>query len=145
MIIGSTSGWLMLCGMMARPRAISCRDEVGDGGAEVLAVADAGAVLLAAQVLADGDIFHLGRDDAGLGVLVLRHRAALDALEDAVVGGVEARGQMAARRMAVVLGLDLARIGDRGDVAAIQLPAGFDAGQAALDVDGHGRVGVGAR
>jgi len=29
MIIGSTSGWLMLCGMMARPRAISCRTNSG--------------------------------------------------------------------------------------------------------------------
>ena len=31
-----------------------------------------------------------------------------------------------------------------GDVAAVELPAGFDAGQALLDVDGDGRVGVGA-
>ena len=42
MIIGSLSGWLMLFGMMARPRAISLTDEFRgdffrDAGAEVLA------------------------------------------------------------------------------------------------------------
>src|SRR5690606_31775259 len=53
------------------------RDEVGDGGAEVFAVADAGGGLLAAQVLADGDVFHLGRDDPGPGVFILGDGAAL--------------------------------------------------------------------
>ena len=72
MAIGSSSPWLMLAGMMARPRATSSRTnsgvhEVGDRGAEVLAVADEGVALLAAQVLADGDVFHLRRDDAARG------------------------------------------------------------------------------
>jgi hypothetical protein len=120
------------------------RDEVGDRGAEVLAVADAGGVLLAPQVLADGDIFHLGRDDAGLGVFVLGDRTALDALEHLVVGDVEARGEVAAGGVAVVLGLHFAGLEDGCDVAAVQLPAGLDQGQAALDVDRDGRVGVGA-
>ena len=120
-------------------------DEVGDAGAEILAVADAGLGLLAAQVLADGDIFHLGRDDAGAGVFQLGHRTAGHASEDLVVRGVEARGEVAATGMAVVLGLDLARIGHGGDVAAVELPAGFDVRQAPLDVDGDGRVGIGAR
>src|SRR5690606_29286525 len=106
---------------------------------------DARGGLFAAQVLADGDVFHLGRDDARLGVFVLGDGAALDALEHAVVGDVEAGGQVLAAGVAVVLGLDLARVQDGGDVAAIQLPGGFDARQALLDVDGHGRVGVGAR
>ncbi|MNI10960.1 hypothetical protein D3C73_640890 [compost metagenome] len=70
--------------------------------------------------------------------------AALDALEHAVVGDVEAGGQVLAAGVAVVLGLDLARIQDGGDVAAIQLPRRLHARQALLDVDGHGRVGVGA-
>jgi hypothetical protein len=39
-------------------------DEVGDGGAEILAVAALVARRFAAEVLALGDIFHLGRDDA---------------------------------------------------------------------------------
>ena len=43
MIIGSDSGWLMLAGMMARPRATSRshelrRDQVRDRGAEALAL-----------------------------------------------------------------------------------------------------------
>jgi hypothetical protein len=58
------------------------RHEVGDRGAEVLAVAHARTVLLAAQVLADGDIFHLGGDDAGAGVFQLGDQlAGLGALE----------------------------------------------------------------
>ena len=43
MIIGSSSAWLMLAGMMARPRATSCAHELGrheqrHRGAEALAV-----------------------------------------------------------------------------------------------------------
>jgi hypothetical protein len=86
MIMGSVSGWLMLQGMMARPRAIFGAHEfggdlLGDGGAEVLAGmlaahepgqffalgaggAQGGQVFLAAQVLADGDVFHFRGDDA---------------------------------------------------------------------------------
>ena len=46
-------------------------DVVGDRGAEILAVADVFGERLAAEVLADGDIFHLGRDDAAAGVVHL--------------------------------------------------------------------------
>src|SRR3989344_8502341 len=40
MIIGSTSGWLMLCGMMARPRAISERTNSGVTKSGMLAPKD---------------------------------------------------------------------------------------------------------
>ena len=62
-----------------------------------------------------------------------------------MVGDVEAGGEVLAAGVAVVLGLDLSRVQDGGDVAAIQLPRRLHAGQALLDVDGHGGVGVGAR
>ena len=141
------------------------RDEVGDRGAEAFAVPflrgatarDAVARCLSpvggspvaarrpAQVLADGDELHLGGDDPLPGVFELGHRAAGDAREHAVAGGVEARGEMAAGGVAVVLRLDLARVGDGRDVAAFLLPAPAHGRQAFLDVNRGVRVGVGAR
>jgi hypothetical protein len=106
----------MLAGMMARPRAIFLahelgRHEVGDGGAEVLAVADARAVLLAAQVLADGDIFHLGGDDPGAGVFVLGDQLAGLGRDRPCCSRRRTRGQVLALGEAVVLGLHLAGLG----------------------------------
>ena len=65
MIIGSVSGWLMLAGMMARPRATSSRTNSGvislrDAGAEAVAVGQR----RAAQILARGDVFHFLGDQA---------------------------------------------------------------------------------
>ena len=98
-IIGSDSGWLMLFGMMARPAATSLRTNSGvisfgmrwgnflktDGVNSLLGELLRTGVLLvevvadnvvrhvrdagAAHVFADGDEFHLRRDDAGAGVL----------------------------------------------------------------------------
>src|SRR3546814_11507988 len=84
-------------------------DLIGDGGAERLAVAEVVARDLAAEILALGDIFHLGGDDALAGVV---HLAAV---------GAGARAQGAAWRvgelghaactvrpeLAIVLGADL--------------------------------------
>ncbi len=56
MIIGSSSGWLMLAGMMARPRATSSRTNSGG------------------EPFARGDELHLGRDLAAARVRELRHR-----------------------------------------------------------------------
>ena len=73
MIIGSLSGWLMLAGMMARPRAISSRTNSGVMNFGMLAPNDSPACCFSRQriahrvqalVLADGDVFHLRRDDA---------------------------------------------------------------------------------
>ena len=71
MIIGSSSAWLMLDGMMARPRATSSRTNSGrDEGrhvaAELLAVGQrcfgALKLLLAPEILALGDVDHLFRN-----------------------------------------------------------------------------------
>ena len=88
MIIGSSSAWLMLDGMMARPRAISSRTNSGvmNSGTDapklspsVVRAFGAVELLLAAEVLALGDVDHLLGDDAGLGEFVLRDRRAVDA------------------------------------------------------------------
>ncbi len=73
MIIGSSSAWLMLAGMMARPRATSSRtnsgrDEGRHRAAELLAVGKGcfGALklLFAPEVLARGDVDHFLGDDS---------------------------------------------------------------------------------
>src|SRR3954451_7247747 len=71
--IGSDSGWLMLLGMIARPRAISSRTNSGVTWSGIDAPKDCPSpgriqCRFAAQVLADRDIFHLGRDDAAPGI-----------------------------------------------------------------------------
>ena len=76
MIIGSSSAWLMLDGMMARPRAISSRTNSGvtngrhrrrrSSRRRRAPPRRARACCLAAEVLALGDVDHLLGDDAGL-------------------------------------------------------------------------------
>ena len=84
MIIGSSSPWLMLAGMMARPRAISVRTNSGvmnggHRGAEAFAVGQrrfgALELSLAAEVFALGDVDHLLGDDAGAREFELGDRA----------------------------------------------------------------------
>ena len=140
--IGSSSAWLMLAGMMARPRATSRahelrRDEQRHRGAEALAVLlrPFGAVelLLAAHVLALGDVDHLLGDDAELGPLVLGDRLAVErALGLRRVR--EIAGEVLAGDVAVVDRLDRAAVVFL-DAAALLDP--FDAGalQPVLDVD----------
>src|SRR3990167_2109743 len=112
------------------------RREVRDRGAEIVAVTHARSVLFAAQVLADGDIFHLVRDDPGAGVFQLGDQLArLGAVDLAALVG-KFRGQMLALGEAVVLGLHLARIGDDLDVATRHDEGLAGARQALLDVDG---------
>src|SRR6059058_2018595 len=81
MIIGSSSAWLMLQGMIARPRATSLRTNSGvtnsGTGPETLAVGAGGLGALqlsfAPKVFALGDVDHLIGDDAGAGEFELRH------------------------------------------------------------------------
>src|SRR6476659_9711544 len=85
MIIGSSSAWLILDGMMARPRAISPRTNSGvmkaGTAAELLAVGERGfgalELFLATEIFALGDVDHFLGDHAGLGELVLRDRLAV--------------------------------------------------------------------
>src|SRR5690606_7743466 len=99
------------------------RDVVGDRGAPVLPVTDVFGEAGAAEVLALGDVFHLGRDDAAAGVVHLGDVAAGLGAERTAEGGGE-RGDAAGAvgaELAVVLGAHLAR-GIFLDVAARELP-----------------------
>jgi hypothetical protein len=111
--IGSSSGWLMFAGMMARPaRHLGAhefgRDEFRDGGTERLAVRDRlGRTRdrrLAGEVLAMRDIDHLVRDDAGAGELVLRDELAGFSAQHAALGRA-LRDELVGPDIAVVLRL----------------------------------------
>ena len=52
------------------------RDEVGDGGPKILAIAHDLGQLFAAHVFADGDVFHFRRNDPGPGIGHLGHGLA---------------------------------------------------------------------
>ncbi len=84
MIIGSDSGWLILAGMMARPRATSDahefgRHESGQRGAEALPVRKPRFRLFgltrAPEIFPVRDIGHLLGDDAGPRPFELGHKA----------------------------------------------------------------------
>ena len=165
MTIGSVSGWFTLAGMMARPRATSSRTNSGVTSAGIEAPKDsprcwrpmrsasflpigpgraqALEILAAAQVLADGDELHLGRDDAAARVVHLRDvgarpRAARRALQ------VEAQlGELG-------IGEALAPEARRGPleelgVAALLDPLGAQRREPRADVDARRGIGVGAR
>ncbi len=121
-------------------------DEGGDFSAEILAIGAAfeGAFGhgFAADVFAVGDIGHLSGDDAGFGVLVLREAfAGLRALGHVHV--LEFGDELVASDVAIVFGLHMATTIGRA-VAAGCDPRRADAGQAFVDIDLHGWVGVGA-
>jgi hypothetical protein len=165
MIMGSVSGWLMLQGMMARPRATSARTNSGVissgmAGAEVLAGmlaahelgqflalgtggAQGGQVFLAAQVLADGDVFHLRGDDALAGVVHLADiHAGFGPARLAVQAGEAKLGQFGdVGAAAAVFG---GQAGQHLGVAPLLDPLLAQGGQALADVDLRRRVGVGA-
>ena len=135
------------------------RDHLRDGGAEGLALVLEGQVMAAgriglgggeAHVLADGDVLHLGRDDALLRVGELGRALAGLALVDLAVGAVELDEAVAGgralsglgvlpRKVAVIFGLQLAS-GDGFDVAAFEDPGRADGRQALLDVAMEGGV-----
>ena len=119
------------------------RDMVGQAGAEGFAVAEHGLALGAADILADGDELHLGRDDAAPRVFQLRHRgAALGAQRP--MADREFADQLGGARIAVVLGLNAAA--ECGlDVATRRDPGFAQARQALVDVDARRGIGVGAR
>ena len=124
------------------PHELRCA-EVRDLGTEVFTVADEGVALLAAQVLADRHIFHLGCDDAATRVLELGDVGTRPGAVDPA-GRIELRCQVRAPGEAVVLGLHLAGIGHELHVPARNHPGFAGLLQALLDIDAGGRVGVGA-
>ena len=81
--------------------------------AEVLGKQAGGTRLLQFQVFADGDVFHLRRDDAGAGVLELGDDLAGLGAEDAALASVEE-----ADRVAATFGLGLGAVGF-GEVAVV--------------------------
>src|SRR5205814_5756862 len=94
-------------------------DEIGNGGAEGFAVPRFREGMRAAEVLADGDIFHLGRDDSAPGVVHLRDVGAGFGAQHALASvgeGLDSATSVRAE-LAVVLGADLA-LGDLLDVGA---------------------------
>ena len=150
MMTGSSSGWLMLAGMMARPRAISLadefrRDEVGNLRAEVLAVgATFGRAfqrLRAAEVLAMRDVDHFFGDDAGAGEFKLRDELTGLAAIDRMLGRAGGH-QLVAGDAAIVLGLH--RAGGDALEAALGDPVAAQRRQAGFQVDRDRRIGVGA-
>ena len=148
MAMGSSSPWLMLAGSTARPRAISSRMNSGvtcsgSSAPKALAVLDQVADRLAAQVLADGDELHLGRDHAATGVGHLGDRlAGFGAHHRRLVG--ELRHQIVCGDAAVVLGPDIATLYGLHVASAVD-PGVAGAGQALLDVHRRSRVGEWAR
>ena len=101
--------------------------------------------LLAAEIFADGDIFHLGRDDAFAGIVhladIVAGPGAQRALDD-VGEGFDALRTVGAGE-AVVLGLDGAAV-ILLDIATAGDPFAAERGEAGHDVDAGGRIGVGA-
>ena len=122
------------------------RDEGGDFGAKAFAVGERGFGALelnfAAEVLALGDVDHLFGDDAGAGEFELRDLVAVEAAQRRVVRGEGLCGMRGAD-IAVVFRLDVAALVFL-DAAALLHPGETVARQAGVDVDGHGRIGVGA-
>ncbi len=119
------------------------RDVIGDAGAEALAVADIAGEAFAAEILALGDIFHLGRDDAAAGIMHLGDvlpRPGAQGAPDHVGEGADAAAAIRAE-LAVVLGPDLAPV-IALDVAAPLDPGTAHGGEAGHDVDAGGGIGV---
>ena len=122
------------------------RDEGGDFRAKAFAVGQCGfgafELLLAAEVFALGDVDHLFRDDAGAGEFELGDLVVARAAQRLVVRGEGLCGMRGAD-IAVVFRLDIAALIFL-DAAALLDPGEAVAGQAGVDVDGDGRIGVGA-
>ncbi len=120
-------------------------DEIGDGGAEALAVAGIFGEALAAEIFAGGDIFHLRRDDALTRVMHLADIHAGFGAEHALADigeGLDSARTVGAE-LAVILGAEFA-LGDFLDIAAAANPVAAEFGETRHDVDAGSGVAVGA-
>ena len=136
---------------MARPRAISRADEFRrhEGrhrGAKTFAVGQCGLgafeLCFAAEIFAGGDVDHLLGDDPGAGKFKLRDHVAVEAAQRLVMRGERFR-RMRGADIAVVFRLDVAALIFL-DAAALLHPFDARTAEAGVDVDGHGRIGIGA-
>jgi hypothetical protein len=122
------------------------RDEGGHFSAKAFAIGERGfralELLLAAEVFALGDVDHLFRDDAGAGEFELGDLVVACAAQRLVVRGKGFCGMRGAD-IAVVFRLDVAAL-ILLDAATLLHPGEAVARQAGVDVDGHGRIGIGA-
>ncbi|MPN20983.1 hypothetical protein SDC9_168362 [bioreactor metagenome] len=126
--------------MLARVLAAEHRGHLGASGACGLQRFD---VFGATQILTDGDVFHLGGDDATAGVVHLGHiGTGLGAARLAVQAG-EAQfiERLVGGALAAVVG---GQVGQFLGVVALGDPLGAQRGQAGTDVDAGGRVGIDA-
>ncbi len=148
MMTGSSSGWLMLAGMMARPRAISSRTNSGVTKSGMAAPksspsarrsAAPASALARPRFLAMRDVDHFFRDDAGAREFKLRDELAWLAAEDRMLGRA-GRDETVAGRTAIVHVLH--RAGGDALEAAFGDPVGAQRRQAGFQVDGDGRIGV---
>ena len=134
------------------------RDDLGDGGAQAVAgqTRFPRRVLLvlrhpfAAAILAQGHVFHLGRDDAALGVVHLGHvlagfGAARLALQRGRLGAQLGHARVFLATLAAVVQRHARAADVELAVAARFDPGAAHAGQALAHVDMGGGVGVGAR
>jgi hypothetical protein len=148
MIIGSDSGWLMLAGMIGAAAGDLLADEfrrhvIGNAGAEILAVADQRTVRrLAAEIFADGDIFHFRCDDTGAGIGDLGYGLAVSGAQR-LIADRKFRRQPLAGGKAVILRFDMAAV-IGFDVAACGDPVLALPGQAGIDRDEMRRIRIGA-
>ena len=101
--------------------------------------------LLAPEVLADRDIFHLGGDDAAPCIRDLGHRSTRLGAQHLAPAAVEQRDRtLFTAPQAIILGLDLAALVEL-DIAARHDPWLAQLGQTLVDVDLRRRVGIETR
>ena len=120
------------------------RHLVGNVGAEILAIAQRGGGVQFGplHVLADGDVFHLGGDDAGAGIGQLGRSLARLGPERLAPGAIEHRhADGLARLEAVILGA-MGAAGIMLDVAALENPLLAQRRQTLGDVHRRRRIGV---
>ncbi len=122
------------------------RHVIGDRGTPILSVADIFGEARAAEILALGDIFHLGRDDALAGIMHLADvhaRLGAQHLAADIGEGLDTARAIRAE-LAIILGLHLA-LEHLLDIAAAADPVAAQLGKAGHDVDTGLGIGIGPR
>ncbi len=120
-------------------------DEGGQGGAKAFAVGQCGfralQLNLAAEIFAGGDVDHLLGDDAGAGEFELGDHVVARAAQRLVMR-LEGGRRLVVGDVAVIDRFYIAALIFL-DAAALLHPLDARTGEAGVDVDGDGRIGVG--